>query len=228
MSGWRAIWSWTAGPRTLSNATGDQLLGLFANQEMFQQRPEGQGDIYDPVVSLRQMTRKAIETLSQNKKGFFLVIEEEAIDEMAHSNNSQQTIDTVLELDRAVALGKRFAGPRRDTLLITTADHETGGMAIEALDNPQYPRRERGRHLCRRRSVRRGRLRLSFIVDWTTTGHTNVDVPLTAMGPGAARLNGVYENTFVHDVLVYRRRLAGTEPSAIGQQNPSPREKVTR
>lgn len=47
---------------------GGKLLGLFANEEMFQQRPEGEGDIYNPVVSLPDMTKKAIESLSANKK----------------------------------------------------------------------------------------------------------------------------------------------------------------
>ncbi len=38
-------------------------------------------------------------------------------------------------------------------------------------------------------------------MDWTTTGHTGVDIPLTAAGPGARRLTGKYPNTHVHDVL---------------------------
>lgn len=41
-----------------------------------------------------------------------------------------------------------------------------------------------------------------FMVDWTTGGHAAVDVPLTAMGPGASLLTGVYENTHIHDVMV--------------------------
>jgi alkaline phosphatase len=64
------------------------LLGLFANEEMFQQAPEGQGAVYDPPVSLPEMTQKAIDILSQDPEGFFLMVEEEGIDEMAHQIQS--------------------------------------------------------------------------------------------------------------------------------------------
>ncbi|WP_328717960.1 alkaline phosphatase [Geobacillus sp. TFV-3] len=41
----------------------------------------------------------------------------------------------------------------------------------------------------------------TFALDWTTTSHTTADVPLTAMGPGADRFTGIYENTRIHDIL---------------------------
>ena len=182
----------------LFEAEGDKVLGLFANQDMFQQRPEGEGDIYDPRVSLKTMTRKAIETLSENEKRFVLIVEE-AIDEMTHSNNAQQTIDTVLELDQAVTVGKEFAEQRGDTLVITTADHETGGMSVE--DTGEEDESGDGVSAEDGPFVVAGS-KFKFVVDWTTTGHTNSDVPLTAMGPGAERLTGVYENTFLHQVML--------------------------
>src|SRR3712207_2732107 len=120
---------------SLRDAAGSKLLGLFANEEMFQQRAEGQGAVYDPVVTLAAMTRKAVSILSQDPDGYFLVVEEEAIDEMAHSNNAPLTIKGVRQLDSAVAVGKRVAEKRKNTLVIATADHETGGMAVEELDS---------------------------------------------------------------------------------------------
>src|SRR5918997_3780279 len=63
----------------LGAATGPRLLGLFANEEMFQQAPEGDDAVYDPQVALSAMTDKAIETLSQDPDGFFLMVEEEGI-----------------------------------------------------------------------------------------------------------------------------------------------------
>jgi alkaline phosphatase len=199
-------YEYVTGPEELARAGGKRLLGLFANQEMFQQRPEGQGDIYDPVVSLDAMTKKAIEVLSRNKKGFVLIVEEEAVDEMAHNNNAQRTIDAVLELDEAVAVGTKFAQKTRNTLLVTTADHETGGMAIEDTgssdENAPGISAEDGPFTVAGTDYR-------FNVDWTTSGHTAVDVPVTAMGPGAERLTGFYENTFVHQVMLeslFKRR----------------------
>ena len=181
----------------LAASDPDKLLGLFANRTMFEKAPEPDGN-NDRSVSLEQMTDKAVEILSQNEKGFVLIVEEEAIDELAHANNAEKTIEAVQLMDEAVASAKDFASGRNDTLLITTADHETGGMAIEDTGT----RDESGEDI----SAEDGPFAVAdsdfeFMVDWTTTGHTNVDVPLTAMGPGSQRLTGYYENTFVYEVM---------------------------
>ncbi len=76
---------------------------------MFQQRPEGEGDIYDPVVSLNDMVTKAIEILSQNPNGFLLFVEEEATDEFSHQNNATYVLKGVQELDIAVKTALDFA-----------------------------------------------------------------------------------------------------------------------
>lgn len=76
---------------------------------MFQQRPEGEADIYDPVVTLDRMTAKAIEILSRNPNGFFLSVEEEAIDEFSHANNATSMLKGISELDGAVELGLAYA-----------------------------------------------------------------------------------------------------------------------
>lgn len=181
----------------LAASDGDKLLGLFANRTMFEKAPEPVGN-NDRTVSLEQMTDKAVEILSQNEKGFALIVEEEAIDELAHANNAEKTIEAVQLMDDAVAVAKQFAEQRNDTLLITTADHETGGMAIEDIGTGD----ESGEGV----STEDGPFDVAgsdfaFNVDWTTTGHTNVDGPLTAMGPGSERLTGYYENTFVYAVM---------------------------
>ena len=141
------------------------MLGLFANEEMFRQAPEGERDGYDPPVSLAEMTAAAIAILSRNPEGFFLLVEEAAIDRMAHRNNARLTLRGVLELDRAVQVARRYAEAHPDTLVVVTADHETGGLAITGSNDPAYPyepgagdegrgggrRRRRGRTLPRRR-----------------------------------------------------------------------------
>ncbi|GAA4756093.1 hypothetical protein GCM10023328_44760 [Modestobacter marinus] len=123
---------------------------------------------------------------------------EEAVDEQAHANNAEKTIEAVALMDEAVAVAKEFAEQDDDTLLVTTADHETGGMAVEDTGTED----ESGIAP----STADGPFDVAdseyqFVVDWTTSGHTNVDVPLTAMGPGAERLTGYFENTFVHQVI---------------------------
>jgi alkaline phosphatase len=190
----------------LRAAGGPRLLGLFANEEMFQQAPEGEGAVYDPPVSLSEMTQKAIETLSQDPDGFFLMVEEEGIDEMAHQSNAELVIEAGRQLDGAVEVAKSYAKDDPDTLVIVAADHETGSLAIEDTNeiqsDPAYPN-ESGEG----RTTEDGPFRVansdkSFLVDWTTTNHTAEDVPVTAMGPGGEDLVGVYENTHIHDAML--------------------------
>lgn len=190
----------------LRKAKGNKLLGLFANEEMFRHHPEGEGDAYNPVVSLPDMTQKAIDTLSKNKKGFFLVVEEEGIDEMAHENNTTLTIKAGQELDKSVALAKKFAKQHPDTLVLVVADHETGGLAIEAVDSNDES--SDGKTI----SGEDGPFNVAhadqqFYVDWTTSGHTANDVLLTATGRQAELFAGVYENTYIHDALVEAMQL---------------------
>ena len=188
----------------LKQAKGQKLLGLFANEEMFQQNPEGEGDIYNPVVSLPDMTQKAIDTLSKDKNGFFLMVEEEGIDEMAHNDNASLTIKAGQQLDKAVEVAKAYAKNHPDTLVLVTADHETGGLAVEDTGNKD----ESGDGI----SKEDGPFNIAnsnqqFMVDWTTDGHTSSDVPLTAMGRGADLFTGVYENTYIHDAILKAMKL---------------------
>ena len=208
----------------LEAATGPKVLGLFANEEMFQQNPEGEGDVFDPVVPLPAMTSKAIEILSADPEGFFLMVEEEAIDEMAHQGNAPLTIQAGQQLDEAVKVGKAYAEKDPDTLVIVTADHETGSMAIEdtneVQDDPEYPN-ESGEG----RSSEDGPFPiadsdLEFLVDWTTTNHTAEDVPVTAAGPGGEGLVGVYDNTHIHDAMLAAMGIPAASAPAGPQQMP--------
>jgi alkaline phosphatase len=173
----------------LRTASGPRLLGLFANEEMFQQAPEGEDAVYDPVVSLPEMTQKAIDILSQNPDGFFLMVEEEGIDEMAHQSNAGLVIKAGRQLDEAVKVGQCFAQSDPDTLVIVTADHETGSLAIEDTNeiqsDPAYPNESGAGRTKEDGPFRVANSDKKFLVDWTTTNHTAEDVPVTAMGPGA-------------------------------------------
>ncbi|MCF3963220.1 alkaline phosphatase [Streptomyces fuscigenes] len=192
----------TDGKQLAKAKDGKKLLGLFANEEMFQQKPEGQGDVYSPVVDLPTMTDKALDTLGKSKKGFFLMVEEEGVDEFAHANNATRVLQSMQQLERTVAVARAYTATHPDTLLVVTSDHETGGLAVEEpdpndesgtgagdLSNEDGPFAIRGSDK-------------QFYVDWTTGGHTSVDVPVFASGPLADRFTGKHPNTFVHDVLL--------------------------
>ncbi|CAK8583396.1 alkaline phosphatase (plasmid) [Priestia megaterium] len=183
----------------LKYAKGQKVLGLFANEEMFQQAPEGEGDVYNPSVSLPDMTKKAIDTLSQNKKGFFLVVEEEGIDEMAHNNNASLMIKAGQQLDNTVKMAKKYAKTHPDTLVLVAADHATGGLSLETTDKGD----ESGEGV----SKEDGPFNIAsskeqFMVDWTTGGHTSSDISLNATGARSELFTGVYENTYIHNALV--------------------------
>lgn len=187
-------YSYVTNKTDMQKAKSGKLLGLFANEEMFQQKPEGEGDIYNPVVSLPEMTKKAIDTLAANKKGFFLMVEEEGTDEFAHQNNAKMTIKAGQELDKSVQIAKDFAKKNPDTLVLVLADHETGGFSIEAVDAED----ESGDGISKEDGpFAIANSKQNFVVDWTTSGHTAVDIPITAMGKNAQLFTGVYENTEV-------------------------------
>jgi alkaline phosphatase len=182
----------------LGAASGDKLLGLFSNEEMFQQKPEGQGDVYSPVVDLATMTKKALDTLGTSDNGFFLFVEEEGVDEFSHNNNATKVLYSMQQLENAVAVARQYVADHPDTLLVVTGDHDCGGLTVEepldtdetgdAVSAEDGPFPVQGSNQ-------------TFFVDWTTDEHTDVPVPVTAEGPGADQFDGKHPNTLVHDVL---------------------------
>jgi alkaline phosphatase len=194
-------------------ADSDQLLGLFANEEMFQQRPEGEGDEFSPVVPLADMTTKALDLLSEDEDGFFLLIEEEAVDEMSHNNNGTRMLEAMRSLDAAVEVARAYVAEHPDTLLIVTGDHECGGLTIEDVDATDESgpggTLEQGTPAAGDTvSGEDGPFTVAgtdgafdFALDWTTTAHTGAPTPVTAEGPGSEDLTGYYPNTHLHEVV---------------------------
>jgi alkaline phosphatase len=123
---------------------------------------------------LSEMTNKAIETLSKNKKGFVLVIEGSQIDWAGHENNLEYAAAEMIDMDQAVGTALDFAKRNGNTLVVVTADHETGGMVISGGDMST-------------RTVE---------AKFAVTGHTAVMVPVFSYGPGAGRFSGIHDNTF--------------------------------
>ncbi len=89
-------------------------------------------------------------------------------------------------------------------LIVVAGDHETGGLAIENVDDPD----ESGDGV----SAEDGPFEipgtdLEFIVDWTSDNHSGESTPITANGPGARRMARVQKNTEVHDAILAAMRL---------------------
>lgn len=116
-----------------ADSTGQtKLLGLFAMEYMAYEIDRETTD--EP--SLVEMTRKAIEVLSQGDQGFFLMIEGGKVDKACHNNDAAATIREILMFDEALGVGMEYARSRKDTLVIWTADHETGGMCMGYYKDP--------------------------------------------------------------------------------------------
>ena len=142
------------------------------------------------------------------------MVEESAIDRMAHRNNAPLTLKGVLELDRAVQVALSFATRVPDTLIIVTADHECGGLAVAGSEDQPYPYEPGGGLLDTMLAGEDGPFPVAdesygFVVGWATTGHTAAPVPITSTGPGAERLTGELENTDLFPVMTAAMDLSG-------------------
>lgn len=113
-----------------------------------------------------------------DEKGFFLMVEGAQIDWGGHANNSNYIITEMIDFDNAIGAVLDFAKKDGNTLVIITADHETGGYAI----NP-------------------GSTQDSIVSKFTTTQHTAALIPVFAYGPGAEQFGGIYENTAIYDKM---------------------------
>ena len=122
---------------------------------------------------LPDATKAALDILDNNTKGFFLMIEGSQIDWAGHDNNSGQVVKEMLDFDQTIGHVLDFAKKDGNTLVIITADHETGGMTI--LDG----------------TFGSDNMKTVF----TTKGHSGVPVPVFTFGPGAENFSGFMENT---------------------------------
>jgi len=167
----------TAGEfRALDLARTDRLVGLFANGHM-PAAAEREPD-------LAEMTAAALAILDRDPDGFFLMVEGSQPDWRGHDNEPlAEMMAEMLDFDRAIRAGLAYRADHPGTLIIVTADHETGGLAVEGAGE--------------------GGIRL----DYTTGGHTAELVPLFAIGPGAERFAGLTSSDAIgRELLAIFRR----------------------
>ena len=122
---------------------------------------------------LPESVERALAELEKDPDGLFLMVEGSEIDTEAHVNNLGETVRETLDFDRAVGVVLEWMKQHPDTLLVVTADHQTGGLSIHGGDKEK------------------GEVKACF----TTFKHSGVSVPVYAAGCGAAAFSGVMDNT---------------------------------
>ncbi|MBN2583476.1 MAG: alkaline phosphatase [Planctomycetes bacterium] len=159
-------------------AKTEHLLGLFSKAYV----PfELERDADSEWPTLEEMTRAALDIVSSGSGatiGFFIMIEGGRIDHACHGNDAADCAAETVAFDKAVQAAVDWVGERKRwdrTLLIVTADHETGGLEV--------------------RSDHKDENGLPDDVSWATGGHTAAPVPIYARGAGAEGIRDIKENT---------------------------------
>ena len=137
---------------------------LCANVDM--PRAAERGNFLPDAVDL------AIKSLDARGEGFFLMVEGSQIDYQGHGNSTEGVVDEMLDFDRAIKVALDFAERDGETLVVITADHETGGMTIM---NGSYSDS-------------------TVVAQFNTGGHTGTMVPIYSFGPQAGKFTGIMEN----------------------------------
>ena len=130
----------------------------------------------EPTEYLHKACTKALSVLEKDApQGFFLMVESAIIDGYGHNNDSEGMIEEMKELDQTLKTLIAYVDKHPNTLLVVTADHETGGTGI-AYKSHEVNQPE-GLHL-----------------NFSTKGHTGTVVPIFAYGAGAENFRGIFQN----------------------------------
>lgn len=135
--------------------------------------PVAQGRDY-----LLPATKLALDQLSKGDNGFFLMVEGSQIDWGGHANDKDYIITEMMDFDKTIGYVLEWMESHPNTLLVITADHETGGMAING-----------------------GIVSDTLDIAFTTGSHTGVMIPVFAHGPKEELFRGIYENTAIYGKL---------------------------
>ncbi|MHA2191073.1 MAG: alkaline phosphatase [Candidatus Thorarchaeota archaeon] len=173
---------------TLEAITSGKVLGLFSGGEMGY---EQERDI-NLTPSIAEMTGKSLEILSQDPNGFFLMVEGGRIDHAGHDNSQVDVVLETIAFDNAIEVALNYVEEHSDTILIVTADHETGGLMVTSDTlNDELPSSENTE--MENRNIRIARAN-NVSVSWTADYHTDSNVPLFIYGD-------VFEHYSIDDVI---------------------------
>lgn len=170
-----------AGMASLDPASSPYVCGMFGRADLPYESlyAKGATRAYDTLPHLSEMAASALKLLEGSESGFFLMIEGGIIDHAGHANDLEASIMETLEFDRSVKVVMDWARGRDDTLVLVTADHETGGLTV--VDSP-------------------GKGSLPTVT-WSTKNHTGIRVPAFAWGTGSTQVTGDLDNTDIFAII---------------------------
>ena len=154
----------------IAGAQGDKFLGLYDEYDLKPYLDRG------PV--LMESTLKAIQMLD-NKKGFFLMVEGSQVDDWCHRNKVGYMCEELFDFDRVIGEVLKWAEKDGQTLVVVTADHNTGGLSLL------------------KGSIEEREVKVKF----STSGHDGIFVPVFAYGPGAEEFAGVHDNAEIGQIV---------------------------
>lgn len=173
--------------------------------------------------SLAEMTRLAVRILQRDPDGFFLMVEGGRIDHAAHDNEAYRMVGDMLAFDHAVAAGLELVSGPKETLVVVTADHETGGLAINGYPPLELKGTElfttpvgggvsdifsfssgpgANRDAQAERPKDDPRYKQPALFQAGSAAHTGVDVLAWATGPGSEAVKGTMTNAELGELII--------------------------
>ena len=153
-------------------SSGRKYLNLMAADAM-PRMLDGRGDF------LESATENALNYLSKTEKPFFLMVEGSQIDWGGHANELDYVVTELLDFNEVLGSALSFAEKNEHTLIIVTADHETGGLALAG-----------------------GEDYVEIDYKFSTGGHTATLIPVFAFGKGSEKFNGIYQNNDIYHKMM--------------------------
>ena len=166
-------WEFVNGLDEFDSSTSKKV-GYFIDYEEPLSLIEGRKPLLD--IGLNSILKK----LNSRNKPFFLLVEGSQVDWGGHDNDLEYLTSEYIEFDRAIGVALKFVNENPNTLLIVTADHETGGLGITSSKVEK----------------------LNSKVRFSTKGHTASMVPVFSIGVGSKEFSGIYDNTEIFNKMM--------------------------
>ncbi len=151
----------------------DQRYGFLLADDGMPRMLDGRGTFLPDAAAL------ALEYLSAQDQGFFLMIEGSQIDWGGHANDAEYIVSEVEDFNQTVGIVLDFVEEHGETLVVVTADHETGGYTLASGESYEEVQGT-----------------------FSTGGHSATLIPVYAAGPGAERFTGIYDNTEIYHKMM--------------------------